>query len=45
MMRAIPNLFYLDEKPLTELERKMADAWAIGGQEEEQKAKSQYLFE
>lgn len=42
-MRAIPNFFYLDELPLTELERKMADAWALGGQEEELKAKNLYL--
>lgn len=36
LARAMPNLNYLDERPVNEIERKMADAWVIGGAELEE---------
>ena len=36
-MRTFPELNYLDERPIAEFERTMADAWRRGGEEEEAK--------
>ena len=39
MMRKFADLYYLDERPIQEFERTLADAWRRGGEEEEQRAK------
>ncbi len=36
------NLYYLDDRPVFEVERLSADAWATGGVEAEQKARQDY---
>ena len=39
---ALPNLFYLDERPVFEGERLTADAFKRGGKEEEERARAEY---
>lgn len=39
MTIAVPTLGYLDERPIFESERLMADAFARGGKEEEEKVR------
>lgn len=36
LARGLPKLYYLDERPVNEVERKMADAWISGGDIEEE---------
>ena len=36
LARGLPKLYYLDDRPVNEIERKMADAWIRGGAEEEE---------
>lgn len=36
------NLYYLDDRPIFEIERLAADAWAAGGAEAEQEARLKY---
>jgi hypothetical protein len=41
MVRALRNLNYLDDRPVYEYERLIADAFARGGEEEEAKVKQE----
>ena len=41
MVRALKNLNYLDDRPVYEYERLIADAFARGGEEEEAKVKQE----
>lgn len=36
------NLYYLDDRPVFEVERIAADAWALGGAEAESKARQDF---
>lgn len=38
----MPNLKYIDDKPIFEDEKRYADAWARGGLEEERKERKLY---
>jgi hypothetical protein len=38
----IPNLYYLDERPIFDFERMLADAFNRGGKEEEEKCRKEY---
>jgi len=42
MIMAIPNLFYLDERPVFEAERLMGDAFKRGGKDEEERVRSEW---
>ena len=42
---AMPEAKYIDDRPVTVLERRMAQAWARGGKEEEAEEKKLYLEE
>lgn len=42
LVQYMPNLAYLDERPITEIERLTADAFVRGGIEEEQKVRDEY---
>jgi dynein assembly factor 1, axonemal len=39
---AMPGLFYLDERPIFENERLLADAFARGGKEEEERVRLEW---
>ena len=39
---AMPNLHYLDERPIFEYERLMADAFGRGGKEEEERVRKEW---
>ena len=41
----IPNLKYIDDKPIFEDERRFAEAWARGGLDEERKERALYKKE
>jgi len=40
---ALPNLAYLDERPINEIERLTADAFVRGGIEEERRVRDEYI--
>lgn len=42
MTRNLPKLIYLDDRPITDLERLLANAFVKGGREEEIRARDQY---
>lgn len=42
MTRNLPVLTYLDDRPITELERLLADAFVRGGREEEIRVRDEY---
>lgn len=42
MTMALPNLFYLDERPVFEAERLCADAFLRGGKEEEERVRKDW---
>lgn len=42
MTIALKNLYYLDDRPVFEIERLAADAWAKGGAEAEAEARKAY---
>lgn len=42
MINNIPSLGYLDDRPVSEIERLGAEAWARGGPEEETKVRDEY---
>lgn len=42
MITACATLFYLDERPVTEIERKLAEAFARGGRVEEIRVRDEY---
>ncbi len=41
----IPNIKYIDDKPVFEDEKRFAEAWARGGLEEERKERERYRKE
>jgi hypothetical protein len=43
LARGLPKLFYLDDRPVNEIERIMADAWNRGGLEEEELARLAFI--
>lgn len=42
LLMALPNLYYLDERPVFEAERLCADAFKVGGKEEEERVRSEW---
>lgn len=38
----MPNLYYLDERPIFDFERLLAEAFARGGKEEEERVRKEY---
>lgn len=42
MTRQLPCLNYLDERPISDIERILADAFVKGGKEEEDRARDEY---
>lgn len=42
MTMALPNLYYLDERPVFEAERLCADAFLRGGKEEEERVRKEW---
>lgn len=38
----MPNLYYLDERPIFDYERLLADAFKRGGKEEEERVRIEY---
>ena len=43
LARGLQKLYYLDDRPVNEIERKMADAWIIGGDQEEERARLAFI--
>jgi len=39
---SMPNLYYLDERPIFDFERLLADAFSRGGKEEEERVRKEY---
>lgn len=42
MILNMPKLYYLDDRPIFEIERLCADAFVRGGKEEEKKVREEY---
>jgi dynein assembly factor 1 len=42
LLMAMPNLYYLDERPVFEAERLCADAFKLGGKDEEERVRSKW---
>jgi dynein assembly factor 1 len=42
LLMAMPNLYYLDERPVFEAERLCADAFKLGGKDEEERVRSEW---
>lgn len=42
MVMAMPNLYYLDERPVFESERLTANAFKLGGKDEEERVRSEW---
>ena len=45
MVVALPNLGYLDDRPISEVERLMYEGWVRGGKEEEERVRKEYTDE